>query len=175
MPRPEVKAGQYVMIAVTDTGAGMSPDMMAKAFEPVFTTKPSAKGTGLGLSQVRLRQAIRWARQNLFGAGRRHDDQDLSSALHRYRGSGTVGQGGRQDRCPGNRTVLLVEDDARVRASTAATLLELGYTVIEAAGGEEGLRKLGEHPTIALMLTDIVMPVMNGRHLAEQAAAVPAR
>jgi hypothetical protein len=100
------------MIAVTDTGAGMSPDMMAKAFEPVFTTKPSAKGTGLGLSQVRLRQAIRWARQDLFGAGRRHDDQDLSSALHRYRGSGTVGQGGRQDRCPGFTRNAIVHNRA---------------------------------------------------------------
>ncbi|TIV81550.1 MAG: response regulator, partial [Mesorhizobium sp.] len=75
---------------------------------------------------------------------------------------------GRSD-VPATETVLLVEDDARVRASTAAALLELGYTVIEAAGGDEALEKLGQNAAIALMLTDIVMPGMNGRQLAEQA------
>lgn len=145
---PEVKAGQYVMIAVTDTGAGMSPDIMAQAFEPFFTTKPAAKGTGLGLSRV-------------FGFVKQ-------SGGPRFTGPEEATGAARSD-VPQTETVLLVEDDARVRASTAATLLELGYTVIEAASGEEALRKLGENAAIALMLTDIVMPGMNGRELAEQA------
>ncbi|MBZ9986433.1 hypothetical protein LB572_04905 [Mesorhizobium sp. BH1-1-5] len=100
---PEVKAGQYAMIAVTDTGAGMSPDIMAQAFEPFFTTKPAAKGTARAQPGVRLRQAIRRSRQNLFGAPRRHDDQDLSSPFSRFGRSGAADKGGRQERCPGNQ------------------------------------------------------------------------
>ncbi|WP_245431673.1 CHASE3 domain-containing protein [Mesorhizobium atlanticum] len=167
---PEVKAGQYVMIVVTDTGAGMSPDIMARAFEPFFTTKPATKGTGLGLSQV-----FGFVKQS-GGHVKIYSEPGEGTAIKIYlpRFTGPeeavqpVKAGGRSD-VPATETVLLVEDDARVRASTAAALLELGYTVIEAAGGDEALQKLGQNAAIALMLTDIVMPGMNGRQLAEQA------
>ena len=167
---PEVKAGQYVMIVVTDTGAGMSPDIMARAFEPFFTTKPATKGTGLGLSQV-----FGFVKQS-GGHVKIYSEPGEGTAIKIYlprftgpeEAAQSVKAGGRSD-VPATETVLLVEDDARVRASTAAALLELGYTVIEAAGGDEALQKLGQNAAIALMLTDIVMPGMNGRQLAEQA------
>ncbi|TGV74125.1 response regulator, partial [Mesorhizobium sp. M00.F.Ca.ET.149.01.1.1] len=169
---PDVKAGQYVMIAVTDTGAGMSSDIIAKAFEPFFTTKPAAKGTGLGLSQVFGFVKQSGGHVKIYSeAG---EGTTIKIYLPRFTGSEEVATpartSGRSDvPAKANETVLLVEDDDRVRASTAATLLELGYTVIEAAGGDEALRKLGENTAIALMLTDIVMQGMNGRQLAEQA------
>ncbi|MGX5804998.1 CHASE3 domain-containing protein [Bradyrhizobium sp. Arg314] len=167
---PEVKAGQYVMIAVTDTGAGMPADVMAKAFEPFFTTKPAAKGTGLGLSQVF--GFVKQSGGHVKIYSEPGEGTTIKIYLARFTGSEDAATptraSGRSD-VPATETVLLVEDDARVRASTAAALLELGYTVIEAAGGEEALQKLGENASIGLMLTDIVMPGMNGRQLAEQA------
>ncbi|RUZ30094.1 response regulator, partial [Mesorhizobium sp. M7A.F.Ca.CA.001.15.1.1] len=72
---------------------------------------------------------------------------------------------------PVAETILVVEDDARVRVSTVEAIRELGYTVIDAASGEEALQKLAENPKVALLFTDIVMPVMNGRKLAEEAVA----
>ncbi|WP_246685974.1 CHASE3 domain-containing protein [Mesorhizobium sp. B2-4-6] len=167
---PEVKAGQYVMIAVTDTGAGMSPDIMTKAFEPFFTTKPAAKGTGLGLSQVF--GFVKQSGGHVKIYSEPGEGTTVKIYLPRFTGSEEATMpakvGSRSD-TPATETVLLVEDDARVRFSTAAALLELGYTVVEAASGEEALRKLGENAAIALMLTDIVMPGMNGRQLAERA------
>jgi signal transduction histidine kinase len=167
---PQVKAGQYVMIAVTDTGTGMPADIMAKAFEPFFTTKPAAKGTGLGLSQVF--GFVKQSGGHVKIYSEPGEGTTIKIYLPRFTGPEEAAQpvkaGSRSD-VPATETVLLVEDDARVRASTAAALLELGYTVIEAAGGDEALQKLGENPAIALMLTDIVMPGMNGRQLAEQA------
>ncbi|WP_246672276.1 CHASE3 domain-containing protein [Mesorhizobium sp. B3-1-6] len=167
---PEVKAGQYVMIAVTDTGAGMSPDIMAKAFEPFFTTKPATKGTGLGLSQVF--GFVKQSGGHVKIYSEPGEGTTIKIYLPRFTGPEEAAAppkaSGRSD-VPATETVLLVEDDARVRFSTAATLLELGYTVVEAASGEEALRTLAENAAIALMLTDIVMPGMNGRQLAEQA------
>ncbi|TGQ12690.1 response regulator [Mesorhizobium sp. M2E.F.Ca.ET.166.01.1.1] len=167
---PQVKAGQYVMIAVTDTGTGMPADIMAKAFEPFFTTKPAAKGTGLGLSQVF--GFVKQSGGHVKIYSEPGEGTTIKIYLPRFTGPEEAAQpvkaGSRSD-VPATETVLLVEDDARVRASTAAALLELGYTVIEAAGGDEALQKLGENAAIVLMLTDIVMPGMNGRQLAEQA------
>ncbi|MDX8442190.1 CHASE3 domain-containing protein [Mesorhizobium australafricanum] len=167
---PEVKAGQYVMIAVTDTGAGMPADIMAKAFEPFFTTKPAAKGTGLGLSQVF--GFVKQSGGHVKIYSEPGEGTTIKIYLARFTGSedaATPPRASGKSDVPATETILLVEDDARVRASTAAALLELGYTVIEAAGAEEALQKLGENAAIALMLTDIVMQGMNGRQLAEQA------
>ncbi|MEW6630449.1 MAG: ATP-binding protein, partial [Pseudomonadota bacterium] len=167
---PEVKAGQYVMIAVTDSGAGMSPEVMARAFEPFFTTKPVSKGTGLGLSQVF--GFVKQSGGHVKIYSEPGEGTTIKIYLPRFTGpdepAPVTRASGKAD-VPATGTVLLVEDDARVRASTSALLLELGYTVVEAVSGEEALRKLGENPAIALMLTDIVMPRMNGRQLAEEA------
>jgi signal transduction histidine kinase/ActR/RegA family two-component response regulator len=166
----EVKAGQYVVVAVTDTGTGMTPDIIAKAFEPFFTTKPINKGTGLGLSQVFgfVKQSgghvkiysepgegttVRIYLPRFFG--------DEETALSAGTGDATAR--------PATETILVVEDDMRVRVSTTDALRELGYTVVHAGSGEEALQKLDESPDVALLFTDIVMPVMNGRKLAEEA------
>jgi signal transduction histidine kinase len=167
---PEVKAGQYVMIAVTDSGSGMPADIVAKAFEPFFTTKPAAKGTGLGLSQVF--GFVKQSGGHVKIYSEPGEGTTIKIYLPRFTGPEEAAPpakaGGRSD-VAATETVLLVEDDPRVRTSTAAALLELGYTVTEAAGGEEALQELGQSTAIALMLTDIVMPGMNGRQLAEQA------
>nr|WP_296743496.1 CHASE3 domain-containing protein [Mesorhizobium sp.] len=167
---PEVKAGQYVMIAVTDSGAGMPPDVMARAFEPFFTTKPVSKGTGLGLSQVF--GFVKQSGGHVKIYSEPGEGTTIKIYLPRFTGpdeAAPVTRAGGKVEVPATGTVLLVEDDARVRAATAALLLELGYTVVEAVSGEEALHKLGENPAISLMLTDIVMPGMNGRQLAEEA------
>jgi CheY-like chemotaxis protein len=165
----EVAPGQYVMIAVSDTGSGMTPEVIAKAFEPFYTTKPVNKGTGLGLSQVFgfVKQSgghvkiysepgegttIKIYLPRFFGA------EEPASPIERGKSSAKV-----------TETILVVEDDARVRAATTDAMRELGYTVIHVGSGHEALRKLAETPGIALLFTDIVMPVMNGRKLAEEA------
>ncbi|MER9435994.1 CHASE3 domain-containing protein [Mesorhizobium sp. M0618] len=168
----EVAAGQYVMIAVSDTGSGMTPDVMAKAFEPFFTTKPVNKGTGLGLSQVFGFVKQSGGHVNIYSEP--GEGTTIKIYLPRYFGAEepavTTGRGD-NIATPVTETILVVEDDARVRVSTTEAIRELGYTVIHAASGEEALQKLAENPNVALLFTDIVMPVMNGRKLAEEAVA----
>ncbi|ESZ10865.1 histidine kinase [Mesorhizobium sp. L2C085B000] len=168
----EVKAGQYVMIAVSDTGAGMPADVMERAFEPFFTTKPVEKGTGLGLSQV-----FGFVKQS-GGHVKIYSEPGQGTTIRIYlpRFFGPEEAAISSERAgnpavPVTETILVVEDDPRVRASTTDAMRELGYTVIHAASGQEALEKLGDNPGVALMFTDIVMPVMNGRKLAEEALA----
>ncbi|MBZ9740702.1 MULTISPECIES: CHASE3 domain-containing protein [unclassified Mesorhizobium] len=167
----EVAPGQYVMIAVTDAGAGMSPEVISKAFEPFYTTKPVNKGTGLGLSQVFgfVKQSGGHVKiYSEIGEG-----TTVKIYLPRFFGpeepAAPAGPGKSAVRV--TETILVVEDDARVRAATTGVMRELGYTVIQAGSGEEALQKLAATPGIALLFTDIVMPAMNGRKLAEEAAA----
>ncbi|MCQ8870392.1 CHASE3 domain-containing protein [Mesorhizobium sp. LMG17149] len=168
----EVAAGQYVMIAVSDTGSGMTPDVIAKAFEPFFTTKAVNKGTGLGLSQVFGFVKQSGGHVNIYSEP--GEGTTIKIYLPRYFGAEepamTTGRGD-NTAAPVTETILVVEDDARVRVSTTEAIRELGYTVIHAASGEEALQKLAENPNVALLFTDIVMPVMNGRKLAEEAVA----
>jgi len=167
----EVKAGQYVMIAVSDTGAGMPADVMEKAFEPFFTTKPVNKGTGLGLSQVF--GFVKQSGGHVKIYSEPGEGTTIKIYLPRFFGAEEpVLPTGRDDNPAAvTETVLVVEDDARVRASTTDALRELGYTVIHAGSGHEALQKLADNPGVALLFTDIVMPVMNGRKLAEEALA----
>ncbi|WP_436163401.1 CHASE3 domain-containing protein [Mesorhizobium sp. LjRoot246] len=168
----DVAAGQYVMIAVTDTGSGMAPDVAAKAFEPFFTTKPVDKGTGLGLSQVF--GFVKQSGGHVKIYSEPGNGTTIKIYLPRFFGAeDTAVPIGRGENAASSvtETILVVEDDARVRASTTDTLRELGYAVIPAASGEEALQKLAENPGVALLFTDIVMPVMNGRKLAEEAVA----
>lgn len=168
----EVTAGQYVMIAVTDTGSGMSPEVMTKAFEPFFTTKGVNKGTGLGLSQVF--GFVKQSGGHVKIYSEPGEGTTVRVYLPRFFGAeGVVPADGPAEKTagPATETILVVEDDERVRASTTDAIRELGYSVIHAGSGEEALRKLGENPSIALIFTDIVMPAMNGRKLAEEATA----
>jgi signal transduction histidine kinase/DNA-binding response OmpR family regulator len=171
---PEVAAGQYVMISITDTGTGMTPEVAAKAFEPFFTTKPPGQGTGLGLSQVYgfLKQSGGHVKiYSEPGSG-----TSVKLYLPRHYGA-TVQDDFRIDRealvaGASHATVLVVEDEGGVRRFACEALRDLGYTVLEAAGGRQALDLLAAHPEVALLLTDVVMPEMNGRELADRAQSL---
>ncbi|MBN9220118.1 MAG: CHASE3 domain-containing protein [Mesorhizobium sp.] len=167
----EVTSGQYVMIAVTDTGAGMAPEVIAKAFEPFFTTKPVNKGTGLGLSQVF--GFVKQSGGHVKIYSEPGEGTTIKIYLPRFFGAEepATPAGHGKSEAKATETILVVEDDARVRAATTDAMRELGYTVIHAGSGEEALQKLAATPDIALLFTDIVMPVMNGRKLAQEAVA----
>lgn len=166
-----ISPGQFVMIAVADTGTGMSPDIISKAFDPFFTTKEVGKGTGLGLSQV-----YGFVRQS-GGHVRIYSEPDVGTTVKIYlprhqaeveaaeqvQASAPVHRGVRSE------LILVVEDDDRVRALSVEALKELGYSVVEASGPGEALRLLEQEQEFALLFTDVVMPEMSGRDLAERA------
>lgn len=168
----ELAPGQYVQIAVTDTGAGMSPEVLAKAFDPFFTTKSVGKGTGLGLSQV-----FGFARQS-GGHVRVYSELGYGTTfklyLPRFWGEEAVTATPRSPVAlrPGDLSViiLVVEDEERVRHNSVETLRELGYTVLHAASGSEALSMIKAGQDVTLLFTDIVMPGMTGRQLADRAA-----
>jgi signal transduction histidine kinase len=167
-----VKAGQYVMISVSDTGAGMDANTLQRAFEPFFTTKGIGKGTGLGLSQVYgfVRQSTgHVAIYSEVGEG-----TTVKIYLPRYHGAEDVAEESRtaaSDRQSlGAETILVVEDDEALRVYTVEILGDLGYSVLEAASAAAALEIIGRGPDIDLLFTDIVMPGgMNGRQLGDEA------
>ena len=168
----EVQAGQYVMVSVSDTGTGMPPEVVERAFDPFYTTKGMAKGTGLGLSQVHgfVKQSgghvkiysepgvgttVKIYLPRHFG-GEDAVDTEAMNAPDTPRGSP-------------EEIVLVVEDDDSVRHLSVDALRELGYTVVQAADAVQALAVLTLQPRVDLLFTDIVMPDMNGRRLAELA------
>jgi PAS domain S-box-containing protein len=167
----QITSGQYVMVAVSDTGTGISDEVLARVFEPYFTTKPVGQGTGLGLSQV-----YGFARQS-HGHLKLYSELGHGTSvklyLPRYLGNAqpveqmAVERSGLPLAAPGE-CVLVVEDDPKVRLISLASLRELGYEVLEAASGPEALALLKDHPGISLLFTDVVMPVMTGKQLADQ-------
>jgi CheY-like chemotaxis protein len=167
---PEVPAGQYVMLAVTDTGAGMNEEVRAKAFEPFFTTKPIGRGTGLGLSMV-----YGFSRQS-GGHVRIYSElgQGTTVKLYLPRWTGEedppmVDRGVDQRlAATGQETILVVEDDEEVRAYAARALRQLGFNVLDAGSASEALALLREQ-RVDLLFTDIGLPNTDGRQLAEQA------
>jgi len=168
---PGVTPGHYVMVAVSDTGAGMAPEIIAKAFDPFFTTKAVGKGTGLGLSQVYgfVRQSGGHVRiYSEIGQGTtvkiylpRDNDATISAPLVEDMFEVTPGD----DR----EIILIVDDEPAVRQFSADAFTELGYAVIEAESAAAALQLIGSHPEIALLFTDIVMPDINGRQLVDAA------
>jgi signal transduction histidine kinase/ActR/RegA family two-component response regulator len=170
---PGVPPGQYVLIAVSDTGTGMSSEVAAKAFDPFFTTKETGKGTGLGLSQVFgfVKQSGGHVKiYSEVGQG-----TTIKIYLPRHYGEASDRQALGQPRAEnprGSEIILLVEDDANVLALTATGLRDLGYTVIEARHANEALAQLRNGAKIDLLLTDIIMPDVSGRKLADQAVTV---
>jgi PAS domain S-box-containing protein len=171
---PELTPGQYVLICVSDTGTGMPPDVLTHAFEPFFTTKEPGQGTGLGLSQVYgfIKQSGGHLKiYSEVGHGttvkiylprnayRQEEDDELQESVI---GKGEAGE-----------TILVVEDDADLRAYLAEVLRGLGYHVLIAPNAQSALGTL-ERPTVRLdlLLTDVVMPGMNGRDLGRRAKQI---
>ncbi|HYF22954.1 MAG TPA: response regulator [Caulobacteraceae bacterium] len=171
--RPEEPpAGDYVMVAVSDTGSGMSEEVLGKAFEPFFTTKEVGKGSGLGLSQV-----FGLAKQS--GGGVRIDTREgegTSVKVYLPRAAeGAVGDKAAGVRAaaadPHGAVVLLVDDDSAVREVTAGILGDLGYAVIEAGSGGAALEALEGEAEVDLVLLDFAMPGMNGAEVAREVKA----
>ncbi|MGI4719514.1 MAG: PAS domain S-box protein [Janthinobacterium lividum] len=174
--QPGLAPGDYVMVAVADSGAGMPPEVAAKAFEPFFTTKEVGRGTGLGLSQV-----YGFARQS-GGDVRIDTAPGQGTTVRIYLPRHRAQQGGAPQpaaaaglaavaapRRADGETILVVEDEDAVRALSVDMLRELGYRVVAADGAAAALRALEAHPGIALLFTDVIMPETNGRKLAEEA------
>jgi CheY-like chemotaxis protein len=170
LPEP-IEQGEYVMIAVADTGVGMDEGARKRAFDPFFTTKEIGKGTGLGLSQV-----YGFTRQSA-GQAQIESELDRGTVVKIYlpRQSSAAAEFKQGDRKPfvravGSESVLVVEDDDAVRAYTAEILRELGYSVAEASSANAALAILEKAEKFDLLLTDVVMPGdMNGRELADEA------
>ena len=153
----EVTAGQYVMLAISDTGTGMPAEVIARAFDPFFTTKPEGQGTGLGLSQVfgfvkqsgghvKIYSEIGEGTTIKIYLPRSKKPQDTQESMYE------------QPVIGGTETILVVEDDDGVRAAVTDLLSELGYTVLRAANAEEALTVLKAGAHIDLLFTDVVMP-----------------
>lgn len=165
--------GRYVLLAVSDTGCGMDEDIQKHMFEPFFTTKEKGKGTGLGLSTVYgiIKQSggYVWVYSE--------PGQGTTFKIYLPRVEERV-ETVEPVRLPvemfrGTETILLVEDDAGVRALTRGVLTSGGYALLEASNGAEALRVAGQHnDTIHLLVSDVVMPGMSGRQLEECLSAI---
>ena len=163
-----VPPGQYAMLAVSDTGEGMNKETVDRVFEPFFTTKTEGKGTGLGLSQV-----YGFVRQS-GGHIRIYSEPGEGTTVKLYlprdlRAEEPVSDGIASVTDGGSETVLVVEDHHGLREYSVGVLRELGYCVLEAADGHAGLELLRERPEVDLLFTDVVLPGLNGRELADQA------
>lgn len=168
-----IAPGQYVMVAVTDTGTGMTPDVVEKAFDPFFTTKPVGMGTGLGLSQVHGFMRQTGGLTNIYsepGVG-----TTVKLYLPRYHNTGQSDTKPPEDRRTmahgSGQVVLVVEDDADVRWLVVQMLEDLGYAPLEAESPQHALDMLDASPQVRVLMTDVVMPQMNGRVLADKAVA----
>jgi len=164
----EIPEGQYVMICVTDTGTGMTPEVAAQAFDPFFTTKGVGQGTGLGLSQVF--GFVRQSGGHVKIYSEPGHGTTLKIYLPRHYGAEATAAAKREavglPRGSADEIVLVVEDEERVRNYSIEALREFGYTVVAAANGAEALRLIEEGQPVTLLFTDIVMPGMTGAQLA---------
>ena len=167
----DLAPGQYICVSVSDTGVGMSPEVVAKAFEPFFTTKPIGQGTGLGLSMVHG-----FVRQS-GGQVRIHSDvgKGTSVSLYLPRIAGEIDdpsapEATHEDSTGQGETILLIDDEPIVRMLMVEVLEELGYIVVEAQDGPSGLKALESESRIDLLITDVGLPGgMNGRQVADAA------
>jgi PAS domain S-box-containing protein len=171
----DVPAGQYVTMSVTDTGTGMTPEVIARAFDPFFTTKPLGSGTGLGLSmiygfarqsggQVRIYSEVGHGATVCLYLPRHIGEAEAAEAQPRTSGVAHASQG---------EAVLVVDDEPIVRMLVVDVLNELGYTAIEAADGHSGLKILESTARIDLLITDIGLPGgLNGRQVADAARTI---
>lgn len=165
----EVEPGQYVMLAVSDTGSGMTPEVLEKVFEPFFSTKPEGKGTGLGLSMVygfvkqtgghvKLYSELGQGTTVKIYLPRSAADEDREVLIQ----NGPV--------VGGTETVLVVEDDEQVRSTVVETLADLGYRVLTAKDAQAGLNVVESGMPIDVIFTDVVMPgTLKSREMARRA------
>ncbi len=166
-----LKPGRYVLLSVSDTGTGMTPEVMSHLFEPFFTTKPKGKGTGLGLSTV-------YGIITQIGGEILVDSEPGRGASFRMYFPANLAEAERSPESGiqpvevarrGTETILLVEDEAEVRRLAAEMLIRQGYRVIEAASGPDAMRVwASQSDAIDLVITDVVMPKMSGHELAAQ-------
>ena len=174
----DVKAGQYVVLCVTDTGTGIPAEILDQVFDPFFTTKPAGEGSGLGLAMVHgfVKQSDGHVRiYSEVGSG-----TTVKVYLPRFVGAeevsaaptGKIESDQAIPRAKPNEMILLVEDNADVREYARDVLLELGYGVLDAAGVQEALRVVAKKPRISLVFTDVVLGDSNGRVLADKVRQV---
>ncbi len=158
--RHDLPPGQYLSVCVTDTGTGMTPDIIDKVFEPFFTTKPTGQGTGLGLSmvygfarqsggQVRIYSEVGQGTTVCLYLPRHYGEADEDDVARNLAKAGRAGQG---------ETVLIVDDEPSVRMLVTEVLEDLGYTAIEAADSVAGLKVLQSDVRIDLLVTDVGLP-----------------
>ncbi|WP_409334536.1 PAS domain S-box protein [Bradyrhizobium jicamae] len=175
LQNPELSPGQYVVISVTDTGVGMSADTLNHAFEPFFTTKEAGQGTGLGLSQVYgfLKQS--------GGHTRIYSDESQGTSVKMYfprhhsaaAATDDTGEPATERESNKGEVILVVEDDDDLRIYVSELLRELNYRVLTAANAQTALTMLlQDRSHIDLVLTDVVMPGMNGREFGKRAAEI---
>lgn len=166
----EITPGQYALICVSDTGVGMSKDVLSHAFDPFYTTKPIGEGTGLGLSQVF--GFVKQSGGHIKLYSEVGEGTTVKIYLPRFLGEEI------QDECEAvpvqsrghpSETILVVEDDDDVRIYSTEGLRDMGFTVLEAHDGATALRLLELHPEINLLFTDVGLPTINGRLLADEA------
>jgi CheY-like chemotaxis protein len=167
---PALSPGDYVCVAVNDTGVGMSAEVMARAFDPFFTTKPIGQGTGLGLSMI-----YGFARQSnghVMIDSKTGQGTSVRLYLPRHHGN-IVASRGSSAKMPkhagSGETVLVIEDEPVVRGVILEMLAEQGYRTLEAMDGPSGLKILRSDEPLDLLVTDVGLPGMNGRQVADQA------
>ncbi|MDT7952074.1 MAG: response regulator [Acetobacteraceae bacterium] len=171
----DLPAGQYISLCVTDTGSGISPEVVGRIFDPFFTTKPIGQGTGLGLSMIQgfVRQSGGQVRvYSEMGHG-----TTMCLYLPRHHGPGdeaeVAGEAADHHHTATGETVLVVDDEPSIRMLIADVLTDLGYAAIEAEDGAAGLKVLQSQTRVDLLVTDMTLPGgMNGRQLTEAARKV---
>jgi CheY-like chemotaxis protein len=173
----DLPPGQYVTLSVSDNGTGMTQAVIERAFDPFYTTKPIGMGTGLGLSMVYgfVRQSSGQARiHSVFGKGtnislylpRHIDPEDDKEAAEPAEPPGELVQEGRVQQ---RETVLVVDDEPAVLMLVSEVMEDMGYTTIEATDGPSGLKILQSDARIDLLITDVGLPGLNGRQMADAA------
>ncbi len=168
--------GEYVMLAVSDSGCGMDPETLVHIFEPFYTTKPVGKGTGLGLATIYGIVKQNEGYLNVDSEQGKGTTFQIYLPHHAHEAGEAKGTGAPRELPGGTETIMLVEDEKSVRITTGLLLQSLGYTVLSAADPDDALCQAEEHSgVIHLLITDVILPGMNGRDLATKLSEMQPR